>query len=71
VLNEKPADLNHKLSRYTAAMHYNKIACRFNNETLSRPYVDSLKEVKVIPFLSQDGKQAPDDPGACVEFGSD
>jgi hypothetical protein len=52
-------------------MHYNKIARRFNNETLSRPYVDSLKEVKVIPFLSQDGKQAPDDPGARVEFGSD
>ncbi|KIJ99345.1 hypothetical protein K443DRAFT_123237 [Laccaria amethystina LaAM-08-1] len=65
MLNEKPVDLNYKLSRNTAAMHYKKIAHRFNNETLSKPYLDSLKRVKVIPFLSQDGKQATDEL-ACV-----
>jgi len=48
------------LSRYIAAMSYKKIEARFNNKALSRPYVDSLKQVKEIPRLPDDRKQATD-----------
>ena len=61
MLSEKPANICSKLSTYIAAKSYKKIARRFNNKTLSRPYVDSLKQVKDIPLLSQDRKQATDD----------
>ncbi|KIJ89792.1 hypothetical protein K443DRAFT_603125 [Laccaria amethystina LaAM-08-1] len=40
-------------------LSYKKIARRFNNKTLSGPYVDSLKQVKDIPLLSQDRNERP------------
>jgi hypothetical protein len=61
LISEKPANICFKLSTYLAAKSYKKIARRFNNKTLSGPYVDSLKQVKDIPLLSQDRKQATDD----------
>ncbi|KAF8952139.1 hypothetical protein BDZ97DRAFT_1745881 [Flammula alnicola] len=54
------SDLSTHLSRYTADMSYKKMARRFNNKNLSRPYIESLKRLKDIPLMSQPRRERSD-----------
>ena len=64
-------ELSKWLSRYTAAISYKKMARRFNNTTLSRSYVESLQQVKDIPFMSQPWRERADDRRGRDEVDSD
>jgi len=64
-------ELSTRLSRYTAAMSYKKMAHRFNNKALSVPYIESLKQVKDIPFMSQPRREQADDRCGRDETDSD
>jgi len=64
-------ELSKWLSRYTAAISYKKMARRFNNKALSVPYIESLKQVKDIPFMSQPRRERADDRRVRYETDSD
>jgi len=52
-------------------MSYKKMARRFNNKALSVPYIESLKQVKDIPFMSQPRREQADDRHGRDETDSD
>ena len=52
-------------------MSYKKMAHRFNNKALSVPYIESLKQVKDIPFMSQPRREQADDRRGRDETDSD